>query len=86
MAGASAPGRYCGCGGHSPGSFSRWWQIESPYRADARYRPVREPRFLLFEKSAELPRIAVAPAPRGEFPEAPGLPEWLHRRHLESRR
>lgn len=45
-----------------PGFFSHRWQIESLYRADARYRPVREPRFLLFDKSADLPRIAVASA------------------------
>ncbi|MGW2046851.1 phosphatidylglycerol lysyltransferase domain-containing protein [Streptomyces sp. NPDC001858] len=42
--------------------FSRWWQIESLYRANAKYRPVWEPRFLLFEKSADLPRIGIASA------------------------
>ncbi|WP_460064738.1 phosphatidylglycerol lysyltransferase domain-containing protein [Streptomyces sp. YKOK-I1] len=42
--------------------FSRWWQIESLYRANAKYRPIWEPRFLLFEKSADLPRIALASA------------------------
>ncbi|MFD4529652.1 phosphatidylglycerol lysyltransferase domain-containing protein [Streptomyces sp. NPDC058470] len=66
--------------------FSRWWQIESLYRANAKYRPIWEPRFLLFEKSADLPRIAVASARAEGFLEAPGLPKWLHRRHLESRR
>ncbi|MFJ2826259.1 phosphatidylglycerol lysyltransferase domain-containing protein [Streptomyces sp. NPDC087263] len=66
--------------------FSRWWQIESLYRANAKYRPIWEPRFLLFEKSADLPRIAVAAARAEGFLEAPGLPKWLHRRHLESRR
>ncbi|MGQ4365600.1 phosphatidylglycerol lysyltransferase domain-containing protein [Streptomyces sp. SAS_272] len=54
--------------------FSRWWQIESLYRANAKYRPVWEPRFLLFEKSADLPRIAVASARAEGFLEAPGLP------------
>ncbi|MER5542048.1 phosphatidylglycerol lysyltransferase domain-containing protein [Streptomyces sp. NPDC002589] len=143
--------------------FSRWWQIESLYRANAKYRPIWEPRFLLFEKSADLPRIGLASAraegflgglspdsrrppagraprrlvraiarrrsdldggaparakpsvgeePRGRFgnaaggapsggvrarrrgadgnpatgPAAPGLPKWLHRRHLDTHR
>ncbi|MFH8615848.1 phosphatidylglycerol lysyltransferase domain-containing protein [Streptomyces sp. NPDC017979] len=64
--------------------FSRWWQIESLYRANAKYRPIWEPRFLLFEKSADLPRIAIAAARAEGFLEAPGLPGWLHRRHLEA--
>jgi lysyl-tRNA synthetase class 2 len=66
--------------------FSRWWQIESLYRANAKYRPIWEPRFVLFEKSADLPRIAIAAARAEGFLEAPGLPKWLHRRHLASRR
>ncbi|WP_367323741.1 phosphatidylglycerol lysyltransferase domain-containing protein [Streptomyces sp. HUAS ZL42] len=66
--------------------FSRWWQIESLYRANAKYRPIWEPRFLLFEKSADLPRIAVAAARAEGFLEAPGLPKWLHRKHLETHR
>lgn len=68
------------------GFFSRWWQIESLYRANAKYRPIWEPRFLLFEKSADLPRIAVAAARAEGFLEAPGLPKWLHRKHLETPR
>ena len=66
--------------------FSRWWQIESLYRANAKYRPIWEPRFLLFEKSSDLPRIGVASARAEGFLEAPGLPKWLHRRHLETHR
>jgi lysyl-tRNA synthetase class 2 len=66
--------------------FSRWWQIESLYRANAKYRPIWEPRFLLFEKSADLPRIGIASARAEGFLEAPGLPKWLHRRHLETHR
>ncbi|WP_258056231.1 phosphatidylglycerol lysyltransferase domain-containing protein [Streptomyces sp. Ru62] len=66
--------------------FSRWWQIESLYRANAKYRPVWEPRFLLFEKSADLPRIGLASARAEGFLEAPGLPKWLHRRHLDTHR
>lgn len=66
--------------------FSRWWQIESLYRANAKYRPIWEPRFLLFEKSVDLLRIGVASGRAEGFLEAPGLPKWLHRKHLESRR
>ncbi|MFF4057495.1 phosphatidylglycerol lysyltransferase domain-containing protein [Streptomyces sp. NPDC001668] len=60
--------------------FSRWWQIESLYRANAKYRPIWEPRFLLFEKSADLPRIGIASARAEGFLEVPGLPGWLRRR------
>ncbi|MFE4593688.1 phosphatidylglycerol lysyltransferase domain-containing protein [Streptomyces laurentii] len=66
--------------------FSRWWQIESLYRANAKYRPIWEPRFMLFEKSADLLRIGLAAGRAEGFLEAPGLPKWLHRRHLEGRR
>lgn len=66
--------------------FSRWWQIESLYRANAKYRPIWEPRFMLFEKSSDLLRIGVASARAEGFLEAPGLPKWLNRKHLESPR
>ncbi|WP_137232743.1 phosphatidylglycerol lysyltransferase domain-containing protein [Streptomyces sp. BPSDS2] len=66
--------------------FSRWWQIESLYRANAKYRPIWEPRFMLFEKSADLARIALAAGRAEGFLEAPGLPKWLHRSHLGARR
>ncbi|MFF4831306.1 phosphatidylglycerol lysyltransferase domain-containing protein [Streptomyces sp. NPDC001315] len=66
--------------------FSRWWQIESLYRANAKYRPIWEPRFLLFEKSADLLRIGVASARAEGFLEAPGLPKLLHRRRLDTHR
>ncbi|WP_438302853.1 phosphatidylglycerol lysyltransferase domain-containing protein [Streptomyces sp. HUAS TT11] len=60
--------------------FSRWWQIESLYRANAKYRPVWEPRFLLFEKSADIPRIGIASAWAEGFLTVPSLPS-LGRRH-----
>ncbi|MER7665729.1 MULTISPECIES: phosphatidylglycerol lysyltransferase domain-containing protein [unclassified Streptomyces] len=62
--------------------FSRWWQIESLYRANAKYRPIWEPRFLLFEKSADLLRIGIAAARAEGFLEVPGLPRWMPRSHL----
>lgn len=39
---------------------SRFWQIESLYRANAKYRPVWEPRFLCFAEARDLPRVAFA--------------------------
>ncbi|WP_306190050.1 phosphatidylglycerol lysyltransferase domain-containing protein [Streptomyces sp. MK5] len=60
--------------------FSRWWQIESLYRANAKYRPVWEPRFLLFAKSADLPRIGIASARAEGFLTPPALPAFTRRR------
>ncbi|MFE9454335.1 phosphatidylglycerol lysyltransferase domain-containing protein [Streptomyces sp. NPDC006739] len=53
--------------------FSRWWQIESLYRANAKYRPVWEPRFLLFAKSSDIPRIGLASARAEGFLTLPTL-------------
>jgi lysyl-tRNA synthetase class 2 len=39
---------------------SRWWQIESLYRFNAKFRPRWEPRFLIFPGVREIPRIALA--------------------------
>ncbi|MFG2528847.1 phosphatidylglycerol lysyltransferase domain-containing protein [Streptomyces sp. NPDC048516] len=64
--------------------FSRWWQIESLYRANAKYRPIWEPRYMLFEKSTDLLRIGIAAGRAEGFLEAPGLPKWLNRTHLEN--
>ncbi|WP_371501193.1 phosphatidylglycerol lysyltransferase domain-containing protein [Kitasatospora sp. NBC_00374] len=62
--------------------FSRWWQIESLYRANAKYRPIWEPRYLCFRKGSELPRIGLASARAEGFLETPSLPALLNRRHL----
>ncbi|MDH6134711.1 lysyl-tRNA synthetase class 2 [Kitasatospora sp. MAA4] len=64
------------------GFFSRWWQIESLYRANAKYRPIWEPRYLLFEKSSEIPRIGIASARAEGFITAPSLPALFRRRHV----
>ncbi|MFB7497010.1 phosphatidylglycerol lysyltransferase domain-containing protein [Streptomyces sp. NPDC056161] len=53
--------------------FSRWWQIESLYRANAKYRPLWEPRFLLFAKSSDIPRIGLASARAEGFLTPPGF-------------
>ena len=39
---------------------SRWWQIETLYRFNARFDPSWVPRFLMFPLVRDLPRIAVA--------------------------
>lgn len=39
---------------------SRWWQIETLYRFNARFGPSWVPRFLVFDAVRDLPRIAVA--------------------------
>jgi len=39
---------------------SRWFQIESLYRFNVKFRPEWEPRFISFPTSRDLPRIAVA--------------------------
>ena len=39
---------------------------------------------MLFEKSADLLRIGIAAGRAEGFLEAPGLPKWMHRRHLEN--
>jgi lysyl-tRNA synthetase, class II len=39
---------------------SRWWQIESLYRFNVKFRPYWEPRFVLFPSTRDIPRIAIA--------------------------
>lgn len=41
-------------------ALSRHWQMESLYRANAKYRPRWMPRFVCFQAAADLPRIGVA--------------------------
>jgi lysyl-tRNA synthetase class 2 len=60
--------------------FSRWWQLESLYRANAKYRPIWEPRYLLFAKNSELPRVGLASARAEGFLVAPRLSSLLRRR------
>jgi lysyl-tRNA synthetase, class II len=61
--------------------FSRWWQIESLYRANLKFRPVWEPRYLLFPAARDLPRIAIACGRAEGFLTIPRL----RRRHELSR-
>ena len=40
--------------------LSRFWQIESLYRANAKYQPEWKPRFLCFRSAGDLPRVGTA--------------------------
>ncbi|MFF3597713.1 phosphatidylglycerol lysyltransferase domain-containing protein [Kitasatospora indigofera] len=53
--------------------FSRWWQLESLYRANAKYQPAWHPRFLLYERSSELFAIVAANAAAEGFVTRPRL-------------
>lgn len=39
---------------------SRWFQIESLYRFNAKFRPIWEPRFICYPGAGDIPRIALA--------------------------
>ena len=55
---------------------SRFWQIESLYRANAKFQPLWMPRFVCFRSSADLPRVSVAALRAEAFLVAPG---WVQR-------
>jgi lysyl-tRNA synthetase class 2 len=55
---------------------SRFWQIESLYRANAKYHPEWVPRYLCFRSSGDLPRVGVAALRAEAFIVAPG---WVRR-------
>jgi lysyl-tRNA synthetase class 2 len=57
---------------------SRWWQIESLYRANAKYQPEWLPRFVCFRRAGELPRVALAALEAEAFVQFPRL-RWLAR-------
>ena len=39
---------------------SRWFQIESLYRFNAKFRPIWEPRYVCYPGAADIPRVALA--------------------------
>ena len=55
---------------------SRFWQIETLYRANAKYQPEWVPRFICFRSSTDLPRVSVAALRAEAFVVAP---HWLRR-------
>ncbi len=46
--------------GRAVGFASRWYQIESLYRFNAKFFPRWEPRYLIFESALALPRVGLA--------------------------
>jgi lysyl-tRNA synthetase class 2 len=60
--------------------LSRWFQIESLYRFNAKFRPIWEPRFVVFRQTRDLPRIALAALEAEAFLVLPSL---LRRRPKE---
>jgi lysyl-tRNA synthetase, class II len=57
---------------------SRWFQIESLYRFNAKFQPTWVPRFLVYPHAADLPRIAMAALEAEAFLTWPSL-RWLSR-------
>ncbi|MEV1198688.1 phosphatidylglycerol lysyltransferase domain-containing protein [Microbispora rosea] len=53
--------------------LSRWFQIESLYRFNAKFRPVWEPRFLVYPTARDLPRIGLSALQAEAFLTLPGL-------------
>jgi lysyl-tRNA synthetase class 2 len=62
---------------------SRFWQIESLYRANAKYQPEWIPRFLCFARPGDLPAVSVAALRAEAFLTAPA---WLRRVLVPARR
>lgn len=54
--------------------FSRWWQLESLYRSNAKYQPHWQPRYLCYGERRELARVGLASAVAEGFLAIPGAP------------
>ena len=62
---------------------SRWYQLESLYRANAKYNPQWVPRYLLYETSRDLPRVGIATAMAEGFMPEPTLKAQFRSRGAE---
>ncbi|WP_437027640.1 phosphatidylglycerol lysyltransferase domain-containing protein [Streptomyces sp. enrichment culture] len=61
--------------------LSRWFQIESLYKFNAKFRPRWEPRFVVYRAPGDLPRIGIAALQaEGFLNPVPPLPSFLRRR------
>jgi lysyl-tRNA synthetase class 2 len=60
---------------------SRWFQIESLYRFNAKFRPVWEPRFVCYPTARDLPRVAIAALEAEAFLVWPRFPRLIRRDH-----
>ncbi len=59
--------------------FSRWFQLESLYRSNVKYRPEWVPRFLCFDDVRDLAKVALASGIAEGFVVVPSLPTLLRR-------
>ncbi|MFI8243889.1 phosphatidylglycerol lysyltransferase domain-containing protein [Streptomyces sp. NPDC085866] len=67
--------------------LSRWFQIESLYKFNAKFQPRWEPRFVVYRASADLPRIGFAAMQAEGFVDlALPLPRFLRRRRAAAER
>ncbi|MFD5336727.1 phosphatidylglycerol lysyltransferase domain-containing protein [Streptomyces hawaiiensis] len=67
--------------------LSRWFQIESLYKFNAKFQPRWEPRFVVYRASADLPRLGFAAMQAEGFVNlALPLPRFLRRRRLTTHR
>ncbi len=55
---------------------SRWWQIESLYRFNAKFRPLWEPRYVCFPSPSDVPRVVLATLEAEAFVVRPRLAWW----------
>ena len=60
---------------------SRWFQIESLYRFNAKFHPVWEPRFVCYPTARDLPRVAIAALEAEAFLVWPRFPRLIGRDH-----
>jgi lysyl-tRNA synthetase class 2 len=65
--------------------LSRWFQIESLYKFNAKFSPVWEPRFFVFPGGRDAPRIAFAALEAEAFLVFPKLEVKRHTRRLSRR-
>ncbi|NUS76150.1 MAG: DUF2156 domain-containing protein, partial [Streptomyces sp.] len=66
--------------------LSRWFQIESLYKFNAKFQPRWEPRFVVYRASGDLPRIGFAAMQAEGFVNlALPLPRFLRRRRTAAR-
>ena len=59
---------------------SRWWQIETLHRFNAKFQPGWEPRYLCYESGRQLPRVALAALEAESFLVPPGVVRLALRR------
>ncbi|MFC3577441.1 phosphatidylglycerol lysyltransferase domain-containing protein [Streptomyces yaanensis] len=62
--------------------LSRWFQIESLYKFNAKFQPRWEPRFVVYADAWDLPRIGIAAMQAEGFVNL-ALPRFLHQRGAE---